>query len=69
MMVALMPMTLGIMMGLYACCGETRTRHWVLALHGGQLGLTVLDIGAGRGLMIIGAARKSQYCVVQVIHI
>ena len=69
MMVALAPLTLGIMMRLYAWRGKLRTRDWVLARQDWKGNETVLDIGAGRGLMTIGAARKVPRGVVHAIDI
>ena len=59
MLAALAPLTLGVMMRLYAWRGKLRTRDWMLARHDWQGTETVLDIGAGRGLLTIGAARKA----------
>lgn len=69
MVLALAPLTLGIMMRLYAWRGKLRTRDWVLARHDWQGNETVLDIGAGRGLMTIGAARRVPNGVVHAIDI
>ncbi len=52
---ALAPLTMGIMMSLYAWRGKLRMRDWVLSRHPWRGNETVLDIGAGRGLMTIGA--------------
>jgi ubiquinone/menaquinone biosynthesis C-methylase UbiE len=57
MVIAVVPLALGIMMRLYAWRGKVRTRDWVLSRHAWRGDETVLDIGAGRGLMTIGAAR------------
>lgn len=68
-LVALAPLTLGIMMRLYAWRGKLRTRDWVLSRHAWRGDETVLDIGAGRGLMSIGAARFAPRGTVHAIDI
>ena len=55
---ALAPLTLGMMMIAYAIAGKRRFRDWMLARHAWRGDEHVLDIGAGRGLMAIGAARR-----------
>ena len=69
MLLALFPLTLGIMMRLYAWRGKLWTRDWVLARHDWLGTETVLDIGAGRGLLSIGSARKVPHGVVHAIDI
>lgn len=53
----LVPATLGAMMVAYALAGKRRFRDWKLARRAWRGDEQVLDIGAGRGLMSIGAAR------------
>lgn len=67
--VAVAPLTLGIMMRLYGWRGKLRTRDWVLSRHAWRGDETVLDIGAGRGLMSIGAARSAPHGTVHAIDI
>lgn len=55
---ALPPVILGSMMGLYAIIGKRRFRDWMLARHEWRGDETVLDVGAGRGLMAVGAAKR-----------
>jgi len=55
--VALVPLTLGTMMMAYAAVGKRRFRDWMLARHAWRGDEHVLDVGAGRGLMTVGAAR------------
>ena len=66
---ALAPLTLGVMMRLYAWRGKLLTRDWMLARQDWQGTETVLDIGAGRGLLSIGAARRAPHGVVHAIDI
>jgi len=52
------PLTLGLMMVAYAVAGKRRFRDWMIARHNWRGDEHVLDIGAGRGLATIAAARK-----------
>ena len=54
---ALIPLALGGMMIAYAVAGKRRFRDWMLARHPWRGDEHVLDVGAGRGLMTIGAAQ------------
>lgn len=55
--VAPVPLTLGLLMEAYALAGKRRFRDWMLARHSWRVDEQVLDVGAGSGLMTIGAAR------------
>jgi SAM-dependent methyltransferase len=57
LIVALAPLTLAAMMVAYAVAGKRRFRDWILARHAWRGDEHVLDVGAGRGLMTVGAAR------------
>ncbi len=52
------PLTLGLMMLAYAIAGKRRFRDWMIARHRWRGDEAVLDIGAGRGLATIAAARR-----------
>lgn len=54
---ALVPLGLGLSMVAYAAGGKLRLRNALLARHTWRGDEIVLDIGAGRGLMAIGAAK------------
>jgi ubiquinone/menaquinone biosynthesis C-methylase UbiE len=54
------PLTLGLMMIAYAVAGKRRFRDWMIARHRWRGDERVLDIGAGRGLATIAAARRLQ---------
>ncbi|MBC7925580.1 MAG: methyltransferase domain-containing protein [Bryobacteraceae bacterium] len=56
--VALVPLILGVSMLLYAFVGKQRFRDHLLRQRSWRGDETVLDIGAGRGLMAIGAALR-----------
>jgi SAM-dependent methyltransferase len=58
LLAALAPLTLGAMMSLYALVGKRRFRDWMLARHDWRGDETVLDVGAGRGLMAVGTAKN-----------
>ena len=49
---------LGCSMIAYALGGKTRLRHYMLELHTWRGDEVVLDVGAGRGLMSVGAAKR-----------
>ena len=51
------PLGLGLAMVGYTRAGKYRLRDWMLARHRWRGDERVLDVGAGRGLMAIGAAR------------
>jgi SAM-dependent methyltransferase len=55
---AIVPTVLGASMIAYAARGKHRLRDWMLDRHPWRGDETVLDIGAGRGLMAIGAAKR-----------
>ena len=55
---ALVPLGLGLAMRGYAAGGKLRVRDWILDRHDWRGDETVLDVGAGRGLLAIGAARR-----------
>lgn len=55
---AAVPLSLGLLMFLYAFVGKARTRERILSL--ARLGgdETVLDVGTGAGLLLVGAAKR-----------
>lgn len=55
---SLVPLGLGLSMVAYTAGGKHRLRNWLLAQHDWKGDEIVLDIGAGRGLMAIGAAQS-----------
>lgn len=55
---SLVPFVLGLSMVVYVNRGKHRLRDWMLSRHSWSGNEAVLDIGAGRGLMAIGAAKK-----------
>lgn len=55
---SLVPLGLGLAMRGYARGGKRRVRDWILARHAWRGDETVLDVGAGRGLLAIGAAER-----------
>ncbi len=57
-LVAAIPTTLGLSMVAYVCGGKLRLRDAIVARHNWRSDETVLDIGAGRGLMAIAAAKR-----------
>lgn len=56
---ALIPSALGLSMLAYSYRGKKRLRDRLLAERAWRGDETVLDVGAGRGLMAIGAARRA----------
>jgi SAM-dependent methyltransferase len=57
MAIGLVPLVFGVAMAAYAVKGKMRVRDALLARRSWRGDEVVLDIGAGRGLMAIGAAR------------
>lgn len=55
---ALVPLGLGLAMRGYVAGGKLKVRDWMLDRHDWRGDETVLDIGAGRGLLAIGAVRR-----------
>lgn len=53
----LVPFVLGVMMVLYALYGKTRTRDHILDLARLSGATSLLDIGTGAGLLLVGAAK------------
>ncbi len=51
----------GLLMLLYAKVGKFRHRDTMLAMHDWRGDEQVLDVGTGRGLLLIGAAKKLTY--------
>lgn len=56
--VAVLCIAEGLLMLLYAKWGKFRHRDRMLALHAWRGDEQVLDVGTGRGLMLVGAARR-----------
>jgi SAM-dependent methyltransferase len=50
--------TLGLAMIAYAFAGKRRVRDWILDQHVWRGDEVVLDVGAGRGFMTVGAAKR-----------
>ena len=67
--VAGVPLLLGFSMMLYAWRGKMRLRDWILAKQSWRGDEIVLDVGAGRGLMAIGAAKLAPLGRVHAIDI
>jgi SAM-dependent methyltransferase len=55
---ATVPTVLGLSMVAYAARGKHRLRDWMLDRHAWRGDEVVLDVGAGRGLMAVGAAKR-----------
>ena len=54
----LVPFVLGILMNIYYLVGKRRTRDHILDLARLRGAETVLDVGTGAGLMLVGAAKR-----------
>jgi SAM-dependent methyltransferase len=55
---AIVPVVLGASMIAYAARGKQRLRDWMLDRIAWRGDETVIDVGAGRGLMAVGAAKR-----------
>ncbi|WP_010215276.1 class I SAM-dependent methyltransferase [Sphingomonas sp. PAMC 26621] len=55
------PMSLGLLMVIYAFFGKVRTREHILDLAKLRGDETVLDVGTGAGLLLVGAAKRMQH--------
>ena len=53
------PLFFGLLMLIYAFVGKSRTRERILDLANLRGGETVLDVGTGAGLLLVGAAKRS----------
>ena len=53
------PLFFGLLMIIYAFVGKSRTRERILALANLRGGETVLDVGTGAGLLLVGAAKRT----------
>lgn len=56
---AAVPTFFGLLMVIYALVGKARTREHILDLAKLQGGETVLDVGTGAGLLLVGAAKRT----------
>ena len=56
---AAVPMVFGLFMIVYAFAGKTRTRDYILDLADSGDSETVLDVGTGAGLLLVGAAKRA----------
>jgi len=56
---AAVPLFFGVLMIVYAFVGKTRTRERILDLADLRGGETVLDVGTGAGLLLVGAAKRT----------
>jgi arsenite methyltransferase len=54
----IVPLTLGLLMILYWLAGKARTRDHILDLAELRGDETVLDVGTGAGLLLVGAAKR-----------
>lgn len=53
------PFFFGLLMVVYAFVGKARTREHILGLADLRGGETVLDVGTGAGLLLVGAAKRT----------
>lgn len=53
------PLFFGLLMVIYAFVGKVRTREHILDLAKLRGGETVLDVGTGAGLLLVGAAKRT----------
>lgn len=56
--VGAVPLFFGVLMVIYAFVGKTRTRDHLLDLAQLEGPLSVLDVGTGAGLLLVGAAKR-----------
>jgi arsenite methyltransferase len=58
-LIGVVPLFFGLLMVIYAFVGKVRTRDRILALANLRGNETVLDVGTGAGLLLIGAAKRT----------